>query len=1092
MRGVDQDRSGNAEEMLEEPLTPLTPLRSTTSMSRHRARSRINSADEVGPRILPLRTVPLSILIQSFLVAVILIVAASISTLIISYALRVIDPITTRYCGVLSQNVADEVTTTLSVTSNALDFVRSQFEAQTTRVDDILVQCQEFANWIFDSVYFMNATLLIAAEKNKTLLIRNVTTGQIVSTEYVSERGRFHSDTLIPDVNFSQRLWPQNESTLGHTQWTKVYTLYSSGKPGITVYYHNALGVFSIDLEINYLESLIHNVTNLHSRFSKEQSQQLHPEVGIFDTQTRKWLAKSSGSRVLDRIADADLPRNRFENCDRTITVDKENYFVNCEVVGALTLRVSDSYVAVSVLLKASVLSYLLVAIRNVVLLVGGAAIVILLFSAVLVRFIARPFRILSKRMRAVSHMKGFQDDDKNRFKIERARFREIDEMQSAFEEIILQLNKLKNFTPDNAVEDQTETTFSETWGASSNVTVMDSDKLDKVNIALKYISRSNAMEKKNVNFLFKFKSNEGNIFEDLVRECLNSVGEHLFQDVKLEAEIPGEEQALTLQNSKQFEDVLVLSPYELHLNMYKSSTRNLLTPAMAVIDTANVIATLVFTVQVLTHATDSEEEITGTTFVFLYVFALVGNLLIGFHLLRDYAEQERMYKWITSQRLEVGITLFLSMLNTQNIQLLWSNLRITKLLYFNAPRSPELQRRSVIWSLFGFVFCDLMQLAFKVYILTKSGFSRSVLISIGTSSVAVGFNLIKKFAVLSLIRGGNASTNSQRTPRHRRETKIGMSALRVRSVSLMLVVWQPPHSMSPLALHSGLELNRMYEMVFAITKQNMGSIISFSNGEILIAFNAANSTEWPSTCHIALAGVPCAISLSKALRAVGIAACICLTSEDTCVVGLLGSSSRRSFHCFASTQRMHRMAALAGWLNADIVCTQTIHNAFQRDPKSVSNARTVHIDTLYDRVEMMQDSSTNLYEVLYEGKGARVDAWARVDPRFRPLGKIFSALGFRRDFATQSFAEKLVADVEARMRKTNRIIEAEEIRKAAALAAQKQQQDQKPQTAAGVKKLLGDLAQGPGRARSNRRMKSEAVPQLQSQGRQIVEDTLI
>ena len=1017
-------------------------------------------ADAAALRVRPRRTVPLAILVQSFLVVVVIVVALSVSTLIYSYAMRTINPITARYCKALSQDVADGAAMIIRDATNAISFVHFETDSMASHtIEDVLVQCQDVSLWLFESIYFANDTMLIAAESYTLLHLRHLPTDPCKTcwderTTFLPGHGQHGDDveSQVSEFEFSKRPWYQN-ATLGRTKWTGLYKFYPSGHLGMTISYRGPLGVLSVDYSMEYFKQLMYDFAVMDFVTNSHQSV-LHPEVGLFDTRTRKWVVTSLGSKVLGNIPDAQLPALRYDNCSTLMTVDNVEYFSYCVPVMADGDNID--FVAVTVLVQDSVLSYLYIAIRDVVLLAGGAAVVILLFSAFLVRLTARPFSALSKRMREVSHM----NLDSTNHKMERARFRELDEMQLAFEEMVRQLEQLKQYLPDT-IDDNSD---ARSGSGSDNVTITTEtvgDHTRKVHTTVTYMSRATSQVKVTSSFEFIYRDDDNGIFTDLVRNCLETVGEHPFQDVKLEAELPGEAHPITVSNTKQLEDLFVLSPYELRIIMSKSNTRNLLTPVMASMDGANFIATIMFTAGVLSQTSDSDKNISGTTFVFLYFFALVGNLLICLMLIRDASEQEKMHRWIGQSPFEVGITLFMSMFKTQNLQLLWSNLRFGRRLRFNAPMSKELMRRCVVWSLFGFVFCDMMQLSFKVYISRKAGFGQTNVISLITSSMAMMFDCIKKFAVLSLWQKRAVVNEGMSTTRQRRgaQEEHRSCPLRMRPVSLLLIVHQPPKDIFPSSFHVGVELNRMYELVFAITKHHMGAIVSFSNGEIVVAFNAVRSLPLHT-----IEAVRCAVSCATALHATGIHSASCVATLD-CPVGTLGSSSRRSFHCFAATRRMHRMVALAGWVNADILCTKSVHNEMLLNLGSILGARTTLVDQLYDCGE------SAVYEILYEGKPTER---YKGHHRFRALGKLTSGLSMRND-AAPAFLEKFVTDVKNRLAKTTRVMEAEEKAMALESAAAEAAGKTTSNVAAAVTKLLGSI-QNPQARKSTRRPRALEV----------------
>jgi hypothetical protein len=457
---------------------------------------------------------------------------------------------------------------------------------------------------------------------------------------------------------------------------------------------------------------------------------------------------------------------------------------------------------------------------------------------------------------------------------------------------------------------------------------LIDSVAVHTVRISVRYESRSTATEFASSTFDFHYAATDGDVFEKLVEECKRSCCEDEFQLVTI-VFISSTNEHVLLRNSLQILEILSAAeakavtnePSPIRLAMYKSTKPKVAVIVTSIVDVFNALATLVFVVRLIEQSVDMTALV---AFCCLYLFALCMNCGICVALIRQGNQEDpKFMRWTSRSTTEVFISIIFSTLNLQNMELLWTGIRLNNrngrtLLLFNAPPNERLVQRSISWSLFGFLFSDVAQILFKVWQVNSAGSNVefSYFLALATSGLSVLFNLIFKMHAIFLWSGGQDDHSDKEG-----KGAVDDGQLVPRDISLVLVQGQIPGHVRQLSLRA-VEWNQFYTNVFSTAKKFQAVPLMMHGGLVLLGLNVHKRSDTHEQDAVMLASQ---LVEGVGQSAHGVAVCV----QSGCyLLGILGGINNKTIQAlvpFSSLQRASMVAALAA--NAPLVVTRPVCN---------------------------------------------------------------------------------------------------------------------------------------------------------------------
>ena len=424
--------------------------------------------------------------------------------------------------------------------------------------------------------------------------------------------------------------------------------------------------------------------------------------------------------------------------------------------------------------------------------------------------------------------------------------------------------------------------------------------------VRVTYESRKTAEEIGSGEFDLVYADSEtADLFERFVLDCKASVDENEFEEVTL-MHVDDNEEQLLLRSAMQLQELLATAPKSMRIVMYKARTaqfRMLATPAA---DLLNAVVTIVFVTRLLQLGQNRTPTI---AFTCLYIFALGMNCCITLGLLRS--SSERFQRWVAQAQVEVALDLVVSTLNPQNMQLLWSQLRLGNLLRFNGPEDSKLAQRSVSWSLFGFLFSDAFQLMFKIWLLYNSNeIDVFNFFALATSGVSVAFNLVFRLHAMFLWH------NTVNDPLASSPELLAEEGQLVnKNVTVVHCRFTMPAYVQLLNLQ-GFEYNAFYTSVFASLKAHRGSVLWAHGGDVVAVFNVQRRSDShvADAVRFAIAAIQSAASKGQEIN--------CAVGTGTFPVGMLGTLTNKNLHCFGPGTSLDRLLSAAVYAGAGLIMT--------------------------------------------------------------------------------------------------------------------------------------------------------------------------
>ena len=334
----------------------------------------------------------------------------------------------------------------------------------------------------------------------------------------------------------------------------------------------------------------------------------------------------------------------------------------------------------------------------------------------------------------------------------------------------------------------------------------------------------------------------------DLLKECRAAVGEPPGEPLSLVA-IPNNSnptesnEEYPLVFSHHLQDYLRLHPDEISLVCKKASKLNLLAPLTAMASVFGKIG-LIFVVFRMFWTGDASAARLASVLVATLIASFTLNIIWSFKLNKKANDSdEHMSDWTSHFQTETTVVMVLCGFNIQNMLVLWSGLRIGKLLRFHAPMPRRIRNQTIRWSMFSLVIGDLLPLMITLFYLgetSRDGWNDLLTeATVGVQLVAILSSSIKKFVVFCLLDDEKEERDEQ-TAEERRREKTRNAVLMPTLLTFVRIqiadVYELEGKCEPKELT--LLLNAFYKLTMQALVAHQGIVTHFANGEVHGVFN--------------------------------------------------------------------------------------------------------------------------------------------------------------------------------------------------------------------------------------------------------------
>jgi hypothetical protein len=522
-----------------------------------------------------------------------------------------------------------------------------------------------------------------------------------------------------------------------------------------------------------------------------------------------------------------------------------------------------------------------------------GVGVAVAAASSLLVWFVVQPVQRLSRDMEALGRLEVAEVSQ------HRSIIAETEEIAASMANLVDLVREVREHIPNTAAEDEYAGSDDE-----GDLHVQPTMQVLKCRIHVTYEGRKTLREIATAAFDFLYTETDGDLFERLCDECKEACDEDEFEPVSLSyTNVAGD--AVPLRHSIQLQELLAAAPTALSISMQKRNAPRYGIVVTGTFDVVNAAVTIAYAVYLLQSGVERTASI---PFICLYVFALAMNLSLAIALLRKGAELPRFDRWLQRSSAETAICLVLCTANLQDMEVLWCSIHAKRRLRFNAPEHPALLQRAVSMSVFGFLFSDVTQLLFKIWLLANADGSvdQFSVIALVTSGLSVLFNLIFKLHALLLQAPPAEESHTAAAESH------DSGSLVRKETSLVLAQFCLPQHIRQLQLQ-GIEVNEFYRTVDELTKEAGGVILMMQSGAVLVAFNVTRRAA-----DHAEAAVSFALDLTQRCAAAGRPVNAAITT-GAFMVGMLGTLAVKSMQCFANIDELSRACAIGAASNVAV-----------------------------------------------------------------------------------------------------------------------------------------------------------------------------
>lgn len=479
------------------------------------------------------------------------------------------------------------------------------------------------------------------------------------------------------------------------------------------------------------------------------------------------------------------------------------------------------------------------------------------------------------------------------------------------------------------------------------------------VKVQLAYVSRRHkGRQRQSITMEHTYSDGDVDMLHKFRKDCLRALGLNVFEEVQLHVMCNGV--FVVVSSNAQLADAISMARGELVVKVLKCSVKKILSPVALLVDLINFIINIaLIALAMQSSRAGTASRLSITVFCGMYCSAFLVNLLVTLLLLKEGQKETRMREWLSQAGLEVSLMLVFCSLNTQHIHFLWS--QWSKGLKFNAPRSHRVWKLSIQYSVFGFVFLDLMQLCYKSYrVLESEEYMELSACGLLVGCVSIALSLKKRvdFVVVLVRRWWHGTSNSSDAATHPqsrsdahgpsimtmqddascvgddsallRRPRAGLSSpMQSEDATILLLRHKCGSDATPCAGQSQrgvitssaaasitLELNRFLSSVMSSARAVDAHILFFFGSEIALVFNFPKAVE-----HHVHRALKFAFTIKKKFDIERQGDGMGLTTNatisvalvrDTFVFGTLGSSSRKTLQCFADWDQLGRMLDVA------------------------------------------------------------------------------------------------------------------------------------------------------------------------------------
>jgi hypothetical protein len=481
-------------------------------------------------------------------------------------------------------------------------------------------------------------------------------------------------------------------------------------------------------------------------------------------------------------------------------------------------------------------------------------------------------------------------------------------------------------------------------------------DNKHSLKVQLAYISRRHTgRQRKQATFEHTYRDGAPDMLHTFRTDCLKNLKLSVFEEVRTHVQCNGV--YVEVRNDTQLSDAFSVARGELLVRMTKSSVKKVLSPVALLVDLLNFALNIaLITLALINTRAGTPARLSINVFFSLYATAFFINLCITLILLKQGQQDPRMKAWLSQAGLEVSLMLIFCALNTQNIHFLWSHWSVG--LKFNAPRVHLLWKRGIVYSLFGLVALDLMQVGYKGYrIIEGEDLVPLSVVGLLTAclSIALSFKKRGDFVLYyfnkwrhgtkhATLGGGEPSEEGQEldsfrngaawTRRPRAGLSVPMFSEEATIVLFRCCIYpQDIAASDPSALQRqhnkvAASLNRFFSLVFSEVTQAQGHVLWFHGTEVAVSFNSPKPLE-----HHTPKALKCALQIHRGLAqqqlqmatslhvggrseadvfASHTMPLVAALVRDQYLFGTLGGSNKRVFQCFADWDELQRMVNFA------------------------------------------------------------------------------------------------------------------------------------------------------------------------------------
>ncbi|CUG92134.1 transmembrane protein, putative [Bodo saltans] len=490
------------------------------------------------------------------------------------------------------------------------------------------------------------------------------------------------------------------------------------------------------------------------------------------------------------------------------------------------------------------------------------------------------------------------------------------------------------------------------------NTEEAEQDNKHLLKVQLAYISRRHTgRQRKQATFEHTYRDGAADMLHNFRTDCLKNLQLSVFEEVRTHIQCNGV--YVEVRNDTQLSDAFSVARGELLVRMTKSGVKKVLSPVALLVDLLNfAINIALITLALINTRSGTPARLSINVFFGLYATAFFINLCITLILLKQGQQDPRMKVWLSQAGLEVSLMLIFCALNTQNIHFLWSQWSVG--LKFNAPRVHLLWKRGIVYSLFGFVALDLMQVGYKVYrIIGGEDLVALSVIGLLIACLSIALSLKKRGDFILYYfhkwrygtkqstpgagepseEGGQELDSFRNGATWMRRPRAGLSVPMFSEEATVVLfrcsipLPEAPPSSDPVALQRqhnkvAAHLNRFFSLIFSEVTQAQGHVLWFHGTEVAVCFNSPKPLEYHTPkalkcvlqIHRGLAQQQLQIAAPHQLAGATFAApppphtvpLVAALVRDQYLFGTLGGSSRRVFQCFADWDELQRMLNFA------------------------------------------------------------------------------------------------------------------------------------------------------------------------------------